>query len=187
MNGITYFEYEVNVTARPIYHRAVSCGNASKTVNNNTFDKDRKKKYVRRCLVERLIYDKIYTNILHAQDVAHMLELARMQRLFHDYFPEVNGIYVNVQGTTPSSIFPVKVQISTFYEDMTSDIEVYTKHQNIVHCTRHHKSTDAKNRIIRTKRFIRSPLGTSTRSQMQKRFYIVCVWFSHSIETLNHN
>jgi hypothetical protein len=90
--GITYFADEV-VLERPSYHRNASCGTKSVSTNikfkknssNTENTVNRKKSIIRRCYLERLIYDNIYKQILHGQNIEHLNELRKVERYFQDY------------------------------------------------------------------------------------------------------
>lgn len=64
VKGITYFSDEKeNKDQIPIYHRASSCGNKKKNfreiLKNNSIE-EKKKKHIKKCYLERLIYDNMY-------------------------------------------------------------------------------------------------------------------------------
>jgi hypothetical protein len=65
IKGITYFSNEKeNKNQIPIYHRASSCGNKKKNfrdlLKNNLINEEIKKSHIKKCYLERLIYDDMY-------------------------------------------------------------------------------------------------------------------------------
>ena len=94
--GITYFRSEKQELRDPVYHRNASCGSKNQK-SYMRFTKERfgpdKSHYVYRCLLERLIYDKIYENTLRLQDLGHKHELETVQRIYDEYFP-VNSLKI---------------------------------------------------------------------------------------------
>ena len=136
IKGITYFQNEKSDDV-PLYHREISCGSKALTLkekyqlfttNNDNIIKT-KKSYVRKCYIERLIYDKIYSHLFFEQDIGHLHELKDTSRLYQDYFPNENiNININFVRTKPSKL---KIYIDT---NMKLTIQYYIKIENIVHC-----------------------------------------------------
>jgi len=136
--GITYFENEKDKSIRPIYHRYNSCGAANETTESK-FSKQmlkssNKKWYLRKCFIERLIYNKIYVNIFESQDMGHLDELQKIERLYDDNFPNEN---LTIKMTFRNIIYPITVDIN--WNDHN---EVYRKqyirehgYSTIVSCT----------------------------------------------------
>jgi hypothetical protein len=137
--GITYFRDEL-ITERPAYHRMKSCGTGQK----NIIDKFKKalsedsaiinKDNLKRCYIERLIYDNIYTNILHLQDPQHYRELKEIERLYQDYFRE----NVNIRIKYQDNFYPIELIITYTINETKIIIEKYKKNinSNIVECTK---------------------------------------------------
>lgn len=128
--GITYFEGDgtPDTIERPIYHRPVSCGSKRMTF----MEKFVVPKYAtaaqtlaihqatRLCYLERLIYDKIFFQVLHYQDARHGKELRNMERLFQNYYPgEKIVVEVNLEGSCVVTI--------TTHKNESKVIETYTK------------------------------------------------------------
>lgn len=125
IKGITYFSDEIENKKRiPIYHRAASCGDSSENFkkrylqcyknNNGVLHKtlpeimcelpisdeivlETKRKHISKCYLERLIYDKIYTNsILHfpsglnnvelEQNEGHIFQIKEREKNFNECF-----------------------------------------------------------------------------------------------------
>lgn len=93
IQGITYFENEKE-RAFPVYHRSISCGSKSKTVEEKFRNYDKSNLIL--CLIERLIYDNIYTNTFHRQDLGHLFELKKVEREYQDSFPG-NQIKIDIE------------------------------------------------------------------------------------------
>ena len=136
--GITYFKGEV-VSERPFYHRDSSCGTGSLTsqqkFSNSKADKSLKNQ-VYKCYLERTIYDRIFTDILHYQDIPHLAELRKMERYYQDNFEE-RRIFAFIGYK--NQIEPTSLLITTYTNDNARDKieERYDKTRtNLVKCTR---------------------------------------------------
>lgn len=124
--GITYFSHDEPFHERPFYHRDDSCGTGTKTakdkfskVNTNT------REYVKKCYLERLIYDSIYTNTFHQQDLGHMQELRTMELLYQKYF-DMSTIMIHI--TYEGMIYPIQLKVVYLNRDSTIT-ETYTKNK----------------------------------------------------------
>jgi hypothetical protein len=115
--GITYFNGDV-ILEMPPYHRSDSCGTKALPFNEkftiNPADSPKttvaKKQYLRKCYLERMIYNKIFENTLYRQDVQHMKELKLIERLYQDYHPDES---INIDVSFERYIYPVNVDITT--------------------------------------------------------------------------
>lgn len=91
VKGITYFDWEAQPLRHPVYHRNASCGTTRRPSDvkfaKTAFGPDAAP-YVRRCVLERLIYDRLYTHNIGFQDVGHRYELWQMGKIFDEYFPD---------------------------------------------------------------------------------------------------
>lgn len=111
VKGITYFASEVQPMRRPVYHRDASCGSravASDAKFARTSCGPDASRYVRRCLLERLIYDRLYTHNVGYQDVGHRYELWLINGMFDQYYPtqnlEVELEYDRVHAHVPRNL-----------------------------------------------------------------------------------
>ena len=133
--GITYFQGE-EITERPFYHRESSCGPGSLSAVQKFGTKANKAK-VYKCYLERKIYDAIFTDILHYQDLPHLSELKTMERYYQDNFNEKR---ITVVIGYKNQIEPVTLLITTYTGDDVGDKieEVYKKTANskLVKCTK---------------------------------------------------
>jgi hypothetical protein len=93
IKGVTLFKGDSpSILSKPTYHREHSCGSAKiKSIEKfKIFPQDtpeirrKKRKSLERCIIERKIYDQIYRNILHPQDVPHLFELSMLERIYLD-------------------------------------------------------------------------------------------------------
>jgi hypothetical protein len=126
--GITYFKTN---------NRSESCGqkdmpalNDSKTVQME------KKTYLRKCYIERFIYNDVYTNVMHEQDVGHLVELQTIERLYQDYFP-VETLAIKVTYNK-DYFYPQTLTIISINSGNT-DVQEYSKqkyYSNTVQCKR---------------------------------------------------
>ena len=83
VKGITYFDAETQPLRLPVIHqRDASCGSARKRFGPDLSDS------VRRCLLERLVYDALYARNVGFQDVVHRFELWQMGKIFDARFPD---------------------------------------------------------------------------------------------------
>ncbi len=125
IKGITYFENE-HESERPIYHRSVSCGPKLQS-NAQKFGvkmSRSKKAHLRRCYVERKIYDEIYTRIVHSQEVRHLKELRKIENL---YQTEIPNEHLNINIEFRNSIYPVSVIISWFDNQGLQVVDKFVK------------------------------------------------------------
>lgn len=81
--------------------------------------------YVRRCLIERLVYDRIYEANLRMQDLGHKFELEQVYRIYDTYFPN-RSLKVASLGFTNES-YPDFLKIKTYYKDEVIEEETYQK------------------------------------------------------------
>jgi len=119
VKGITFFQSEEDI-GNPVYHRSDSCGD-SNTDRSVKFTKDpsdldvtyaHKKKVVKMCYVERLIYNAIYINVFQSyQDMFHNAEIQHMARLYEEYYPNYN-LDIKVINAR-DSIYPETLYIMT--------------------------------------------------------------------------
>jgi hypothetical protein len=141
VQGVTFFEGEF-VDERPIYHRLSSCGTKRESLINKFTLRgvDAQATHtarilaLKRCYIERLIYDKIYTNTLHEQDLAHLAELMSVERLFQNYF-KGQTIFVNIRYK--DVIYPHVIDITIHISDDKRITESYVKNADgSVSCTK---------------------------------------------------
>jgi len=153
--GITYFKTNNGIDAWPFYHRTESCGAADKKaedkfiehVTNSDTTKEAKKIYVRNCYMERKIFDDIYNNTFHQQDMRHLYELQIIERIYQDYFPhESLSIRVNFKD----GYYPIGLVVSSYNVEANSQItEYYTK-------SRYDSNTVECKRIVNGKQYIKT-------------------------------
>jgi hypothetical protein len=142
--GITYFHFEFQLERNPIYHRNASCGSANfrsafrftKTLYGPKMDE-----YIKRCLIERMIYYRIYEHTLRLQDIGHKKELQNITIIYDSYFPNLS-IKINTIDFSENG-HPTYVSIGYYSNDILVIEETYTKDvgDNDVFCTK----TDCKN------------------------------------------
>lgn len=117
--GITYFETD-HVPGNPIYHREESCGDANvpsnqkfvERITNSSLDRKRKHVTIRRCYIERLIYDVIYSNTFYKQDIQHLHELKSVEQLHDSYYKDES---VSIKIKFRDDIYPERLSIITEY------------------------------------------------------------------------
>ncbi len=142
--GITYFESEFQPERNPIYHRNSSCG-SSRVVSNFRFTKTlfgpNMSEYVKRCLIERLLYDRIYEHTLRLQNIGHKKELQSVTIIYDSYFPSLS-LKIN-QIDFSDCGHPTYVSIGYYNKDVLVIEETFTKGvgETDVYCTK----TDYKN------------------------------------------
>lgn len=129
--GVTYFANEMQPSRWPIYHRNASCG--SKSIDSNikfskTLYGPDKSKYVKRCVVERQIYNIIYNQIIGFQDLGHSLELEKVQRIYEKYFP-MTFMVVKILKFQKDK-YPVILQIEMIKDTHVLEVETYEKLYN---------------------------------------------------------
>lgn len=139
MKGITYFAGQnVFNTKQPIYHRNVSC--LARDNVNKFQEKDKER--VLLCYLERLIYDRIYTEVnKESQNQAHLNELHQNLILFQQYYPDTNieidlpefSFSEHKNVTNPNTVpykenmIPTKLIIRFWKNDVLLKTEEYIK------------------------------------------------------------
>lgn len=135
VKGITFFKAdEETLLSNPLYHRIQSCGSkdvesTSKFIHNKGDTKEvraMKTKALRKCIIERQIYDQIYTKVLHYQDVGHKHELQSLQDLYLDLAATTIRVEVHFKHNSK----PFHVMVRTYRRDSLIDIESYDKRSN---------------------------------------------------------
>ena len=148
IKGITYFDNEsVFRNNEPAYHRRGSCvakGNQNETCSGAPTDIETSK-HIEKCYIERLIYDKMWTEVLGTQqDERHLNWLSNTQNAYKTCFPDRNieielpefpqqyRSFNAVNNSHQQMLVPTQL-IIRFYDDgdLTST-EVYTKKYNDV-------------------------------------------------------
>jgi len=131
--GITYFRDD-ETSLIPIYHREYSCGSAVKNHiekfaildSDNVATKNKKKYAIRKCYIERKIYDKIYTKIKGLQEIRHLVELQKIERLYQEYFPNQS---IDIEIKYKNDLRPEKLIIIVIHGE-NKLIEEYIHHKN---------------------------------------------------------
>lgn len=106
--GITLFQDNFEKDAHPFYHRSESCGARDKTASEK-FSSDRVKNAVKLCYLERTIYDQVYINLLHYQDLGHLRELRIMEQYYDQYFPN-ESLIVKVKFNENDDSWPIELE-----------------------------------------------------------------------------
>ena len=99
IKGITFFKSDITSELEdPPYHQPPSCGSADETFINKFKITESmsmypalinsRKRAVKLCYIERLIYNNIYTYVIDKQNTGHLVELYQLERLFQDYYPD---------------------------------------------------------------------------------------------------
>ena len=83
-----------------------------------------KKKALRQCYIERLLYDIIYEHTLHKQNLGHLLELQQVTRLYQDYF---KGFKISIDVSYREVYTPSKVIIRTDHYGLNYSLEEFEK------------------------------------------------------------
>jgi hypothetical protein len=105
IKGITFFSNEIPYdTNQPAYHRKESCTkrgskNTECLQSNSLSVRQQKKREIRNCYIERLIYDDIWTTIIHSsQDINHISWLEETKKAYEKCFPG-NELFCKVEYT----------------------------------------------------------------------------------------
>ena len=142
--GITYFNNNTGIDAVPFYHRDTSCGPLSR--NNLT-----NKIFLRNCYIERKIYDLIYSRVFYEQDLGHLVELNKVERLYDDkYHKEDLKIHVKM----PDGVHPVCLELEWYQRDVLIK-ESYHKTfgKKLVTCKREVFENNSKKSFEKTQTF----------------------------------
>lgn len=95
----------------------------------------RKKDALKKCYIERLIFDEIYTHLLHKQNTGHLIELRFLER----YFQDTNSESIHVDVTFDQTYYPIAVDVVIVNAvDGVRTTEHYAKYWGdpTVHCER---------------------------------------------------
>jgi hypothetical protein len=139
IKGITYFSYEKeNKDKIPIYHRASSCGNKKKNfrdlLKNDLINEEMKKSHIKKCYLERLIYDDMYREMsFHfpselknqelKQNKGHEYQLTeRAKNYYHYYLEEEIRIEILYDNH-----FPILLTINYIKDGTVVKMERYLK------------------------------------------------------------
>jgi len=142
LKGITYFATD-NIYETPIYHRPNSCGTGTLTIKDK-FGRQTDYinetamthiTYIRRCYIERQIYNDIFKAILYKQDIAHLKELEMIKRLYDSKVPNSQLTVTVSHYEEPSHLHPTQLHI----QYTTNHYEIYRKTplSNIVRCEKY--------------------------------------------------
>lgn len=145
VKGITFFKSDVtSVLEIPQYHRPLSCGSANLTFlqkfeitgSMSATNINRRKRALRTCYIERMIYNNIYEYVLDKQDMGHIIELQQLERLYQDYYPDHKLTVDTNIGI--DQLDPTFLMIIDSYDDNKFHVEeTYEKQDNgEVYCTR---------------------------------------------------
>lgn len=129
MKGITYFN-NTPILGSPIYHRLSSCGpnptpDSYVTANldclgenyqiGDTEDLIRRRQNIKNCIIERIVYDRLYTNITtkNQQDFGHIIQLIQKMRMnFSRCFTGTADVEVEVFYHPQYDFIPIKTVIT---------------------------------------------------------------------------
>jgi hypothetical protein len=139
IKGITYFSNEKeNKDQIPIYHRASSCGNKKKNfrnlLKNTLINEEIKKNHIKKCYLERLIYDDMYREMsLHfptelknqelKQNKGHEHQLTERAKNYYNYYLEEE---INIEILYENN-FPILLTINYIKNGKIIKIERYLK------------------------------------------------------------
>jgi hypothetical protein len=161
IEGITYFHQDTT-DERPVYHRELSCGaqdltsqykfvDAMKIKTKPLQERLLIKKFVRTCFIERLIYDSIYNNTFHQQDLGHLHELKTVEQIYEKYY-RYHDLELRVRYDDDN--YPIMLSITETTPELTKK-ETYTvsrKHDRVL-CTQNHWSKDGLVRYEKVQTF----------------------------------
>jgi hypothetical protein len=148
VKGITFFKSDVtSALESPPYHRPLSCGSANRTFlqkfeitgDMSVTNVNRRKRALRICYFERMIYNNIYEYVLDKQDMGHRIELQQLERLYQDYYPDHKlTVDTNIGIGPVYQLDPTFLMIIDSYGDNKFHAEeTYEKQANgEVHCMR---------------------------------------------------
>lgn len=129
MQGITYFQnqhvYNMN---DPIYHRDGSCSQKH-TMNHDCLTKTLKNKhskYIETCYIERLVYDRLWTDISQTQqDKGHLDWLTNTKISYQSCFPNGN---VEIDIEYDDSFVPIQLVVTKYNHGKIKSVQTYRKH-----------------------------------------------------------
>lgn len=141
---ITFFRNNSGIDNIPFYHRNASCGDKTKTATEKFVDaaNDNKLNFLKNCYIERYIYDVIYTQVTHQQNIEHLYELKAIEQMYQDAYPhEKLKIVLDFDKDLiePRSLTMMTEYINRRY--MTT--EIFIKQKKFISCTKY----DSKNNV----------------------------------------
>jgi hypothetical protein len=143
IKGVTYFAYQKNnANDIPIYHRLYSCGDGTELYRGDhmicvqgisRIERNRRKKLIERCYIDRLIYDALYKHeTLHfpsqgtdeaSQDNGHMFRLDITKQDYESCFKDcVIGVEIEYADN-----MPILLRIKRSKQGIETSIEEYRK------------------------------------------------------------
>lgn len=136
--GITFFENNVSIHNVPFYHRTQSCGSKIRTATEMLIESpnEHKHTYLRNCFIERKIYDAIYTNTMHQQDIKHLYELKVIEQLYQNAYPD-ERLHIQI-SYFDDDIHPCCLHMYIQNKEQTT-IEIYQRfmdNNKLVYCKR---------------------------------------------------
>lgn len=166
IKGITVF-HNTQIEGKPTYHRDPSCGHKDvaylvkfQYLPSDTPQRRKEKlEALQLCIVERKIYNKIYEQILHQQDIGHLGEIMNLDRLYFDY----TSTEIQVDVSFENDVLPYLAILTIVKNKQMITRISYEKRPNgdvIVEKYKHHVETERKQ--LPTQRFdVPTPLPIS--------------------------
>lgn len=133
--GITFFKNNAGKDKIPFYHRDSSCGDISETAEQKFINSSNQNKtvFLKNCYIERYIYDIVYTEIIHRQNLEHRYELNKTERMYQDAYPQETikvFVFFDHYLIEPNHLTIITENVRTG----VSTTENYTKNKSMVHC-----------------------------------------------------
>jgi len=170
IEGITYFQKDKTMN-RPAYHRLNSCGsrNADEYALSYTGMTAAKKRIHRKatekCYIERLIYDKIFTNELYhtkSQNPEHIQRLDLVKKDYESCFPGYKlDVHIEFNNDTPHIITITKTNKHNI-KTVETYIKTYLRPGNYNSYSKYHLTIDCYKTVsnlnktyIKTQSFIK--------------------------------
>jgi hypothetical protein len=142
--GITFFKNNSGKESIPFYHRDYSCGDKTKTATEKfvNAENDNKVHFLKNCYIERYIYDIIYTQVTHQQNIEHLHELKIIEQMYQDKHPnEKLKIFIDFDKDLTE---PKTLTVMTEYIDKKYiTTEIFMKQKHFTSC----KKYDNKNNV----------------------------------------
>ena len=130
--GLTHFQnetiYDINL---PSYHKDGSCSkkgskNRECIQTNNIDSKNKKKNDIRKCYIERFIYDFLWTKLMFSsQDINHIERLGKTKEAYQTCYPE-KELHIDIEfdeiSNMPTKLIVFEDNVQEIYEKRYDNI-----------------------------------------------------------------
>ena len=136
LKGITYFADEPTYSSNhPMYHRAASCSqhgtpNKQCAMTNTRVTKKERSKAIKKCLIERLVYDQLWQNCMSCQqDIRHVTWLGDTLKAYQTCYP---GQTIEIEISNHAKDPLEMTMLTTNEDDVPVTLTITVKRDNLI-------------------------------------------------------